>query len=213
MESRSIKIASKQNSRITIRIIPGHFATNHSHINYYIDMTSLKHRVGMASSAARELSNEYTNTTMIETIVCMDGCEVIGGFLADELRRNGIQSLNEGREINVITPEYNGTGQMIFRDNIQPMVWGKKVLLLLASATTGKTINRALECIRYYNGEVVGIAALFSAIQERNGIPINMLFTPDDLPDYSTFPADQCPQCKKNQKIDAIVNSFGYSKI
>ena len=136
MESRSIKIASKQNSRITIRIIPGHFATNHSHINYYIDMTSLKHRVGMASSAARELSNEYTNTTMIETIVCMDGCEVIGGFLADELRRNGIQSLNEGREINVITPEYNGTGQMIFRDNIQPMVWGKKVLLLLASATT-----------------------------------------------------------------------------
>ncbi|MFR3482155.1 MAG: orotate phosphoribosyltransferase [Clostridia bacterium] len=181
MESRSIKIASKQNSRITIRIIPGHFATNHSHINYYIDMTSLKHRVGMASSAARELSNEYTNTTMIETIVCMDGCEVIGGFLADELRRNGIQSLNEGREINVITPEYNGTGQMIFRDNIQPMVWGKKVLLLLASATTGKTINRALECIRYYNGEVVGIAALFSAIQERNGIPINMLFTPDDL--------------------------------
>ena len=190
MESRSIKIASKQNSRITIRIIPGHFATNHSHINYYIDMTSLKHRVGMASSAARELSNEYTNTTMIETIVCMDGCEVIGGFLADELRRNGIQSLNEGREINVITPEYNGTGQMIFRDNIQPMVWGKKVLLLLASATTGKTINRALECIRYYNGEVVGIAALFSAIQERNGIPINMLFTPDDLPDYSTFPGN-----------------------
>ena len=213
MESRSIKIASKQNSRITIRIIPGHFATNHSHINYYIDMTSLKHRAGMASSAARELSNEYTNTTMIETIVCMDGCEVIGGFLADELRRNGIQSLNEGREINVITPEYNGTGQMIFRDNIQPMVWGKKVLLLLASATTGKTINRALECIRYYNGEVVGIAALFSAIRERNGIPVNMLFTPEDLPDYSTFPADQCPQGKKNQKIDAIVNSFGYSKI
>ena len=52
MESRAIKIKSPKNSKISIKVIPGHFATNHSHINYYIDMTSIKHRHAMAYEAA-----------------------------------------------------------------------------------------------------------------------------------------------------------------
>lgn len=39
MESREIMVKSKKNKKIEIGIIPGHFATNHSHINYYINMT------------------------------------------------------------------------------------------------------------------------------------------------------------------------------
>ena len=31
-----------------LKITPGHFATNHAHINYYLDMTTLKTRLSEA---------------------------------------------------------------------------------------------------------------------------------------------------------------------
>ena len=63
MESRAIKIKSPKNSKISIKVIPGHFATNHSHINYYIDMTSIKHRHAMAYEAAATMAMKYENNT------------------------------------------------------------------------------------------------------------------------------------------------------
>ena len=213
METRTIKIKSDKNSKISIRVIPGHFATNHSHINYYIDMTSIKTRQSMAAEAASTLAKNYVNTTAVDTIICMDGCEMIGGFLAMEFTKSGIGSMNSTNDIYVVSPESNSNGQMIFRDNIQPMIWNKNVLLLVASATTGKTINRSLECIKYYGGMVRGITAIFSAIDEKQGIPVTSIYTEKDLPSYQTYAFEECPYCKEGNKIDAIVNSFGYSKI
>ncbi|MEG0614445.1 MAG: orotate phosphoribosyltransferase, partial [Oscillospiraceae bacterium] len=80
-------------------------------------------------------------------------------------------------------------------------------------ATTGKTINRSLECIKYYGGNTVGISAIFSAIDKKYDIEIDSIFTPDDIGGYETYPFTECPLCKEGRRIDAIVNSFGYSKI
>ena len=38
------KIHSKSHPAITLRVIPGHFVTPSSHINYYLDMSLLKAR-------------------------------------------------------------------------------------------------------------------------------------------------------------------------
>ena len=43
----------------------------------------------------------------IDTIVCLDGCEVIGAFLASELSRSGVLSTNAHKTIYVVTPEFN----------------------------------------------------------------------------------------------------------
>ena len=212
MEKRSIQIKSRADSRVSITIIPGHFATNHSHINYYIDMTGIKCQMRMAREAGILLSGRYL-ATPIDTIICMDGSEIIGGFLAREITKTAALSINSGKDISIVTPEFNASGQIIFRDNIQPMIWNRSVLLLVASATTGKTINRSLECIKYYGGKVAGIAAIFSAISEKQEIKIDALFTSDDLPDYHSYGFTECPDCKEHRKIDAIVNSYGYSKI
>ena len=213
MEARAINITSKQDKNLKIKIIPGHFATNHSHINYYIDMTGIKTKHSVARAAGELLAKEYANSTDIDTIVCMDGTEVIAAYLADALAENSYGTLNRDKTIRIITPEFNTNGQMIFRDNIQKCVWNQNILLLIASASTGKSIIRSLECIKYYGGKAVGISALFSAIENQYHVPIKALFTPDDLPEYHTYRYDECPFCKNGQKIDAIVNSFGYSKI
>lgn len=197
---------------IVLNIIPGHFATSHSNVNYYIDMTGIKHHYKIAKQTAECMAQQYVHTVAVDTIVCMDGCEVIGAFLAQELSKSGISSMNEGTDIKIITPEYPN-GQLLFRDNVQDMVWNKNILLLVASATTGKTISRSLDCIRYYGGRITGISAIFSAIPEIGNVKIDSIFTCEDLPNYCNYPVSECPYCQKSQKIDAIINSFGYSKI
>lgn len=213
MQSREIKIHSKVNQNAIIRVIPGHFATTHSHINYYVDMTIMKSRKSEAEAAASVLARKYSNTTYIDTIICMDGCEVIGAYLADELTKSGIMSMNQHQTLYVVSPEMNPGGQLIFRDNMQFMVRGKHCLLLLASASTGGTIARAMECVKYYGGILEGISSIFSAIEKVNDMDVNYIFGKEDVAEYRTYEASRCPMCAKREKIDAIVNSYGYSKL
>lgn len=213
MENQSMKLYSSYNNLLNIKVINGHFATNHSHINQYIDMTTIKVRRKMAIAAAKSMATEYVSSTIVDTIVCMDGTEVIGAYLADALTGNGIQSMNLHQTIYIVTPEVHSSGQLIFRDNLQPMIKNKNILLLLASATTGKTINKSLECIEYYGGTISGISAIFSATPEVAGYPVHTLFDTKDLPDYKTYSHDECPMCKAGNKIEAIVNSYGYSAL
>ena len=79
MDARAVIVESKRNKELQIKIIPGHFATSHSHVNYYIDMTSVKTKHLMAKNAARELAASYINTA-VDTIVCLDGTEIIGAL-------------------------------------------------------------------------------------------------------------------------------------
>lgn len=212
---RQYKIASKINPGINLKVIPGHFATTQSHINYYLDMTTLKARAKEAETVAKAMAREYQYNKPIDTIVCIDGCEIIGAYLAGELTSNGIMSLNQHNSLYVITPEFDNNGQMFFRDNLQPMVKGKNVLLILASSTTGRTTARSIECIRYYGGIIQGISSIFSASKsmEIYGEKVHSLFSAEDLQDYQTFSADCCPQCRSRIKIDAIVNGYGYSEL
>lgn len=213
MENRATVLSARGNRDIHMTIIPGHFATNHSHVNYYIDLTGLKCQHRMAQAAAHELAQAYATSTPVDTIICLEGTEMVGAFLAAELTQAGAVNMNTGNDICVLTPEMNSNNQMIFRDNTQRMVWGKHVLLLMASVSTGKSINRATDCLRYYNGQLVGIASLFSAVSERNGMPIRSIFTDEDIAGYRTYLSGDCEMCQNGQKLDAIINSFGYSKI
>ena len=133
MEERMVKFYAKDSNKVVLHAVPGHFATSHSHINYYIDLTSLKIRAKEAEGVAAALASRFINGMTIDTIVCMDGTEVIGGFLAQELEKRGnMITTNLHETIYVISPEYNSNNQMIFRDNNMLAIKGKHVLLLLA---------------------------------------------------------------------------------
>ena len=211
--TNTFKIYSKYNNLIALNVTPGHYATSSSHINYYIDMTSLKSRRNEAKAVAKALVQEYVATTVIDTIVCLDGTNVIGAYLADELLSAGILSANLHNSAYIVSPEQHSGGQLIFRENYMSMIRGKNILVLLATATTGKTLHTALECIEYYGGTVAGVSSIFSAANEIHGNRVNTIFTTEDIPDYATHPATECPMCKSGQPIQAIINSHGYSSL
>lgn len=213
MESRVVKFYAKDNHKVALRAIPGHFATSHSHVNYYIDVTGLRTRCKEASAVAKTLVDKIINTTVIDTIVCMDGCEVVGAFMASELEARDFVSTNSHETVYVITPEFNSNNQMIFRDNLVSSISDKHILLLLASTTTGQTLHRSLSCLKYYGGNVTAICSLFSAVDSIQGLPIISAFTTGDISGYQAYEFDDCPFCKSGRKLDAFVNGYGYSKL
>ena len=211
MENRMIDIVAKNNKNVKLGLIPGHFATNHSHVNYYADMTTIKTQLRAAREAARELAQYYAQK-QVNTILCFEGTEMIGAFLARDLSETG-GGLNSNQDIAVISPETNMNNQMIFRDNLQKNIYGKDILLLMSSISTGKSINRCMECLQYYSGNLAGVASIFSAISVYNGIRIDSVFSMEDIPEYKSNIPSECPLCASGAKVDAIVNSYGYSKI
>ncbi|MCC8140765.1 MAG: orotate phosphoribosyltransferase [Lachnospiraceae bacterium] len=212
MESREYKIYSPVDSKVALKVVPGHFVTSHSHINYYVDITTMRTRQNEAEAAARLLASKYENNTIVDTIICLNGCEVIGAYLAQQLSQAGFRSMNAHRTIYIMSPEQDINGQMILRDNTKPMVLNKNVLILSTSITTGVTLDKAVDSVEYYGGRVQAIASIFSMVQKERGIEITSIFDARDMEGYASYDAKDCPMCRAKQKIDAIVNGFGYSR-
>ena len=196
-----------------LRVARGHFATNHSHINYYVDITYQKTRLSEARDSAQQLVKHFVSDTPVDTILCLDGTAVIGTCLADELTKSGFCTINEHQTIYVLEPEYNANSQIVFRDNNVGMIRGKHVMVLMASVTTGYTAKRSLEAIGYYGGHVAGVAAIYSAVEEVGGYPVRSVYDINDLPGYASYDYKDCPFCKEGRKLDALVNSFGNSSL
>ena len=244
MEKRALELFSHYNREISIKVIPGHFATKHSHISHCIDMTKVKSQLNTAKAAAKILSDSFIGTP-VDTIITLERMKMVGAFMAEYLSASGI---NARQDIAVLTPELMGD-KMLLRDNFLPYVINSHVLLLTASATTGRTVHSAIEGIKYYGGSPVGAATVFGgnfgdkinmhgvidvpvvrlfgdeAIGSyrsylstecplcKNGVPVVKLFGVEDIPGYTSYAPQECPLCKKGVKVDAVVNSYGYSKI
>ena len=112
-----VKLPTNKSS-LFLRVAKGHFATSHSHINYYIDVTTQKARLSEAKAVAKELVAAYQHNTIVDTVLCLDGTQVIGTCLANELTKDGFSNMNAHQTIYVITPEYTTGSQIILRDNL-----------------------------------------------------------------------------------------------
>ena len=212
MAMHLVKIPTKK-ADLYLRVAKGHFATSHSHINYFIDVTVPKTRLSEARAVARELVSTYKATTVVDTVLCLDGTEVIGACLATELTRGGYVNMNAHQTIYVVTPEHTSGSQLLFRENTAPMIRNKHVLILAASVTTGFTAQAAVEAVDYYGGNVAGITAIFATVDSCAGYRVTSIFDPSTLGDYQSYDSRECPWCKQGQPIDALVNSFGYSSL
>lgn len=208
MNGKITTLSSKRAPAVKMDVLSGHFATTHSHVTHCMDLSAVKSEMKMARTGAKFFADEFRGF-LIDTVITLEHTKLIGAFLAFELSHAGI---NLNRDIAVVSPEITGD-KMILRDNIEPYVRGKAVLILTATATTGMTISSALEGIRYYGGTPVGAATIFGGDFWVYNVPVAKLFGVEDLEEYCSFRANECPLCKQGVKVDALINSYGYSKI
>ncbi len=214
MPTTSITKIKTNHNNLFLRVARGHFATSSSHSNYYIDVAAQKSRLSEAKAIAHELckNHKYSNK-IIDTILCLDGTEVISACIADELTKQDFININAHQTIYVVTPEIINGSQIIFRDNIVNMIKGKHVLVTAVSVASGNTARAAIEAVKYYGGSVVGIASIFATSDSCDNYEVNSAFNPNDLPDYFSVPAHECPLCKEGKKLDALINCHGFSKL
>lgn len=207
------KINTKRRN-LFLRVAKGHFASSYTHTNYYIDVAAQKSRYSEAKAVAEELCSAYNySTTIVDTILCLDGMEVVGTCLANELTKNSFANINAHQTVYVVTPEFTNGSQMLFRDNIIPMIKGKHILILAVSVASGATAKAAIEAVRYYGGTVSGVASVFATADTCGEYEVNSVFNPNDLDGYFSVPAHECPLCKQGKKLDALINCHGYSKL
>ena len=209
---QTLKYETKRKN-LYLRVAVGHFATTNRHTNYYIDVVSQKARLSEARAVAEELASYYYADTVVDTILCLDGTEVIGACLADCLSKADILNMNAHKSIYVVTPEITNSNQILFRDNIIPMIKDKNVMILAVSVSSGKTALAAIDAIRYYGGKVSGISSIFSTEKDCIGFPVYSVFNPNDLDGYAVYRPHECPMCKEGMKLDALINSHGFSKL
>ncbi len=213
MPSNNVFKIKTNRDNLVLRVAEGHFASNHAHSNYYIDVAAQKSRLSEAKAVAAKLCEGYKySTTIVDTILCLDGTEVVGACLANTLVKNDFVNINAHQTIYIVTPEIIGS-QLMFRDNIVPMIKGKHVLILAVSVASGHTVLDAINAVNYYGGNTVGVASLFSTKKEIGGYNINSVFDPSHLNGYFSVPANECPLCKQGKKLDALINFHGYSKL
>ena len=113
METRLREIKARNFPDISINVIPGHFATRHSHINYYVDLVSVICSSQASQAAAKALVSRYVASTPVESIVCLDGGEVVAAFMAFEMSRKETRSVNAGADIAIVTPELDSSGSCV----------------------------------------------------------------------------------------------------
>ena len=198
---------------VTLRVAKGHFATKNSHINYFIDVTRQQSSLRDADAVAQQLAQRFLSNTLVDTILCMDGTRVIGACLARQLIQSNFISVNAGKDIYLLRENLSSHGMLIFRDNARFMLEGKNVLLLLASITTGGTVQKGMRCIKYYGGSVAGVASIYSHLEEIDGVPVVSLFRTGDLQDYASYAPNECPMCKQGLQLDAAIDKYGYSAL
>ena len=208
MDLKMTVYSARRNPAVKMRVFEGHFATKHSHVSHCIDLAAIKSEMNMARAGAKLFAEEFRGT-MIDTIITMDRTKMIGAFLATELSHAGI---NLNKDIAVVTPELTGD-VLILRDNLIPYVKDKHVLILTATTTTGVSISKALDTINHYDGTPVGAATIFGSNFYLWNVPVVKLFGVEDIENYQSWAANECPLCQNNVKVDGLINSYGYSKM
>ena len=58
---QATKIYAKDNDKLALTVTKGHFSSDRFHVNYYIDMTSLKMRQSNAEAVAKAMVKKYVN--------------------------------------------------------------------------------------------------------------------------------------------------------
>ena len=150
-----------------------------------------------ARLAAEALAGMYVYDTVVDTIVCLDGTQIIGAYLAGGPDQRGGDVEERPPDHLCAGAGFNSNSQMIFRENTQPMIAGKHILLLMASITTRKDHRQGRRVYPLLRRKPGGISAIFSAMEEMDGIHINSVFSKQDLPDYQAYDYRDCPYCRQ----------------
>lgn len=172
----------------------------------------MKSRTAEAQNIAHELAANYEVSTPVDTIICMDGLEVIGAYLSEELTKAGIFPWMLIRRstwllLNPAIPDRLSSviifSQWSRAKCTDPQWFDYHRLYFVQSNREHSVLRRHYQRYRSH----------IQQSRQRGFSPCIFYFNTKDIPDYHSYSSTKCPMCQRQQKIDAIVSSYGYSAL
>ena len=164
-------------------ILEGHFVMPSGfHSQTYIQTSLLLQHPHLAQRMAEVLSDKFTKT--IEVVLAL---EPSNSVLAQEVARV--------RGVRAIFASKDEQGNMILKHNFTIKA-GERVLLVDDVAVSGRKINRAIDLVNSFGGEVVGIGVLVD--RSMGYLPLTVPLRSLLAYPMQTFTAKQCPLCAAN---------------
>ncbi len=161
-------------------ILEGHFVMPSGfHSQTYIQTSLLLQHPHLAQKIAACLSDKFTRKA--EVILALTPSDSV---LAQEVARvRGARAIFASKDEN---------GEMILKHNfsIKP---GEKVLIVDDVAVSGRKINRAIELVSRYQGDVIGVGVLVD--RSMGYLPLTVPLRALLSYPMQTFTATECPLC------------------
>ncbi|MBR5151399.1 MAG: hypothetical protein IKW71_01005 [Elusimicrobiaceae bacterium] len=161
-------------------ILEGHFVMPSGfHSQTYIQTSLLLQHPNLAQKIARALSDKFTKKA--DVILALTPSDSV---LAQEVARvRGARAIFASKDEN---------GEMILKHNfaIKP---GEKVLIVDDVAVSGRKINRAIDLVNRFQGDVIGVGVLVD--RSMGYLPLTVPLRALLSYPMQTFSAAQCPLC------------------
>ncbi len=161
-------------------IVEGHFVMPSGfHSQTYIQTSLLLQHPHLAQKIARALSDKFIKKT--DVVLALTPSDSV---LAQEVARV--------RNVRAIFASKGENGEMILKHNfsIKP---GEKVLIVDDVAVSGRKINRAIELVDRFGGDVVGVGVIVD--RSMGYLPLSVPLRSLLSYPMQTFSAVQCPLC------------------
>ena len=161
-------------------ILEGHFVMPSGfHSQTYIQTSLLLQHPNLAQKIAGALSEKFTKKA--DVILALTPSDSV---LAQEVAR--------ARGVRAIFASKGEDGNMILKHNfaIKP---GEKVLIVDDVAVSGRKINRAIELVTHYAGDVIGVGVIVD--RSMGYLPLTVPLRALLSYPMQTFSATECPLC------------------
>lgn len=201
MDKSYTKVVSTKIQGLALKVLPGHFKAGQAHVNAYLDMTDLKTGESETRALGTWLAKQYTPSTLIDTIVCLEDTDRVGACLTEALIKAGFQSMDLHKTIYTAHPQRDEKGELTIPKDQQHMIMDKHVLVLFSVIASGQAAEQDLECLRRDGAQISAIASLFSELSSLEGISVTTAFDAADLPFYSVYAQEDCPYCQTGVKL------------
>lgn len=174
----------KTGSGLFLALERGDTAQEEISMNFCISTRELRLSAKLAKEAARALAQPYHTGALVDLILCEEGCEAVGAFLAAELGGGSVLSLNRGSDIHIGTLRLSEQ-ETCTREELP--LRGKSILLLTDLLMSPKRARRAADYILGSGAALSGVCALFGVPGEVEKRKIQCLFEASDLPGFYTW--------------------------
>jgi orotate phosphoribosyltransferase len=178
-----------------------HFVgTSGKHMSIYVSKDSLLPHTAETFRITELLAQKHKDLDVDVVAAPVVGGVVLGNLVAYHLSRL------QNKEILSVYAEKTAEGPMVFKRGYDALVKGKKVLIIDDTVATGFSVNKMLDVVRDFGGQIVAMGVLVNRVPEQIntetlGVPFSWLC---EIP-AETFEEKDCPLCKAGVPVNVKV--------